>query len=92
MNFIDSVQHEVLHVLGFGHEHQRPDRDEYIKVYKNRSNIPAEYTKMTDWVEMTDFPFEVGSVLMYCSTCGSLNGSPVITSKSGALFDIPKRK
>lgn len=26
------VMHELLHVLGFYHEHQRPDRDEYVSV------------------------------------------------------------
>ena len=31
--------HEVLHLLGFEHEHQRRDRDQYIKI--NQGNIQA---------------------------------------------------
>ena len=31
--------HEVQHLLGFEHEHQRRDRDQYIKIYKD--NIKA---------------------------------------------------
>ena len=29
------ILHEFIHVLGFYHEHLRPDRDDYIKVKKD---------------------------------------------------------
>jgi hypothetical protein len=29
---VGHVMHELLHVLGFAHEHQRDDRDEYVTV------------------------------------------------------------
>ena len=31
----DLIQHETMHALGFWHEHQRPDRNNYIKIYWN---------------------------------------------------------
>jgi len=27
-----SVEHELMHVLGFSHEHTHPDRDDYITI------------------------------------------------------------
>lgn len=35
------VLHEFGHVMGLGHEHQHPNRDEFIKV--NRSCVPKEH-------------------------------------------------
>ena len=33
--FMATVEHEFMHLLGFFHEFTRMDRDNYIKVYKD---------------------------------------------------------
>ncbi|XP_055346050.1 uncharacterized protein LOC129593647 isoform X2 [Paramacrobiotus metropolitanus] len=41
--FRGGIQHLTLHALGFFHEHHRPDRNAYLQIYYNRTNLlPAD--------------------------------------------------
>ncbi|GFS25779.1 metalloendopeptidase [Elysia marginata] len=37
---LDVLRHQLLHVLGFGHEHQRPDRDQYVQLHRDNMVQP----------------------------------------------------
>ncbi len=72
--------HEIGHLLGFGHEHKRADRDEYIKV--NLDNFQkgmessfdpiaetkfksGEYRSMKDSKGKTKYPYDLSSIMHY---------------------------
>ena len=71
-NSESTVHHEVLHALGVAHEHNRPDRDDYLKIYLENSRSADQYYKVEQayWLD-TGYPFELDSVMTYCSFCSS---------------------
>lgn len=94
INICDNVEgiiiHEILHALGFYHEHTRLDRDNYIIV--NEDNIIE--TKRNNFVKHStgmDFgPFDFESIMLYSSTVPSswlINPSiPAMTKNDGSSF------
>uniref|UniRef100_A0A3Q1IW60 Metalloendopeptidase n=1 Tax=Anabas testudineus TaxID=64144 RepID=A0A3Q1IW60_ANATE len=80
--YINTVQHEVLHALGFHHEHARSDRDSYVNV--NLQNVQPGYESNFDKVQTNNLgtPYDFQSVMHYPNNAFSQNGQPTITAKS----------
>jgi hypothetical protein len=53
--------HEILHALGFGHEHQRPDRDAHIRVSGDSASGPLAISARVD----TRTPYDLHSIMHY---------------------------
>merc|ERR1719397_890355 len=81
--------HELLHTLGFVHEHTRPDRDKFVKF--NKANVEPEKMKNFDIraygdasfnepgnVDPRNTPYDVLSVLHYGPMEFSKNDQPVM--------------
>eukprot|EP00096_Caligus_rogercresseyi_P007284 TRINITY_DN25100_c0_g1_i1.p1 TRINITY_DN25100_c0_g1~~TRINITY_DN25100_c0_g1_i1.p1 ORF type:complete len:320 (+),score=-0.73 TRINITY_DN25100_c0_g1_i1:158-1117(+) len=61
------ILHEVLHALGFYHEHSRPDRDKYIKIVS--SNVKKgklnNFAKKTFDRRVAEFSYDYDSIMHY---------------------------
>ncbi|XP_057311521.1 zinc metalloproteinase nas-14-like [Hydractinia symbiolongicarpus] len=79
LNNDGTVLHEMMHAMGFYHEHQRSDRDSYIII--NKENIQKGAVGNFDKVETQSFnaPYDYGSVMHYGRTYFSRNGKDTIT-------------
>jgi hypothetical protein len=84
------IMHELMHALGFVHEHARLDRDQYLRV--NWDHIAEEYypqfNKVPDqWVHEYSgsvFDFDAESIMLYSETAFSKKpGLKSLESKTG---------
>jgi hypothetical protein len=86
----DKLLHEIGHVLGLMHEHQRPDRDTYVTL--NLANVQSgfayAYDKFTTMAEYSSYDYL--SIMHYHSWAYSWDTAtqnhPVMLKKSGALI------
>lgn len=77
-----TVQHEVLHALGFHHEHVRSDRDKHVSILTE--NIQPGMEGNFDKVQTNnlDTPYDFNSVMHYSNKAFSKNGNPTIVARS----------
>jgi hypothetical protein len=66
--YISVVEHELMHVIGFQHEQNSPDRDKYVEVFIE--NIDPNYLDQFQKIDPNDvvdlgIPYDVDSVMQY---------------------------
>ncbi|XP_037541704.1 low choriolytic enzyme [Nematolebias whitei] len=73
------VQHELLHALGFYHEHNRSDRDKYVKIHwDNMPDIVKVNFKKMD-TDNLNTKYDYSSVMQYGKTAFGTDGKETIT-------------
>uniref|UniRef100_A0A3B4BDY0 Metalloendopeptidase n=1 Tax=Periophthalmus magnuspinnatus TaxID=409849 RepID=A0A3B4BDY0_9GOBI len=77
-----TIQHELLHALGFAHEHSRSDRDDYIQVLTNNINPGEERNFAKYKTNNLRTPYDFKSVMQYSNFAFSKNGLPTLVSRS----------
>ncbi len=65
-----TILHELGHVIGFHHEHNRPDRDEYIRIIEEnvRSSSVIQFRKLShSQVNLFGIGYDYNSIMHYDS-------------------------
>ncbi|KAM8953257.1 astacin-like metalloendopeptidase [Pelodytes ibericus] len=80
------VQHEIMHTLGFLHEHNRSDRDNYVDIMWKYINDDDQSNFLKDDANNLGLPYDYSSVMHYYSTVFSN------TSGKATIVTIPDPK
>ncbi|XP_047451848.1 high choriolytic enzyme 1-like [Mugil cephalus] len=85
-----TVQHELLHALGFNHEQCRSDRDQHIRIlWENiQSGLAYAFDKMNT-LNM-DTPYDYNSVMQYHRYAFSGNNKPTMVPIPNANVEFGK--
>uniref|UniRef100_A0AB38Z1P1 Peptidase M12A domain-containing protein n=1 Tax=Canhano reovirus TaxID=3078399 RepID=A0AB38Z1P1_9REOV len=81
-----TIVHELMHVLGFLHEHTRYDRDRFVNIFfRNvRPNLLSNFGRESESQTTTlGMQYDYGSVMHYSRTAFSKNGKPTVEPKVG---------
>lgn len=84
------VMHELLHALGYIHMHNRPDRDNYIRIMMQ--NVHPKFMNEFDKVNPGLFnyygtPYDYNSIMHYGSRAASRNGGRTIITKDANFLN-----
>lgn len=93
-----TVLHELGHVIGLRHEHQRPDRDSYIRIDENICALTGwsaddiRVLGADDFLyDVSSFAYDYQSIMAYHSPyITDLNGAVVAAGRSLTETDIAK--
>nr|XP_033503588.1 astacin-like metalloprotease toxin 5 [Epinephelus lanceolatus] len=75
---VGNIVHEILHALGFHHEHTREDREQYITVLPSNIMDGMERNFKKQQGKTFDLRYDITSIMHYGSGYFSLNGLPTI--------------
>ena len=77
-----TIIHEFIHALGFYHEQNRPDRDDYITIIWDNIYEVQQYNFKRHYTSLTfNVPYDGKSIMHYRPRAWSKNGLNTIESK-----------
>ena len=87
----DKIVHELGHALGFYHEHQRPDRNEYVEILYDNINLNgndrhANYDKIST-ADSLGTNYDYRSIMHYPPYANSINGNATMIIKDSRFIE-----
>ncbi|XP_010773344.1 high choriolytic enzyme 1-like, partial [Notothenia coriiceps] len=79
--YTSTVQHEVLHALGFAHEQVRSDRDSYVSIISRNIKPGKEHNFLKRQTNNLGTTYDFNSVMHYGKYAFSKNGQPTMLAK-----------
>ncbi|KAM9495328.1 low choriolytic enzyme-like [Clarias gariepinus] len=76
--YFKTIQHELLHALGFNHEQKRSDRDKHVKILYENIKPGKEHNFKKINTNNLNTPYDYNSVMHYSRCAFSKNSKPTI--------------
>ncbi|XP_053281656.1 hatching enzyme 1.2 [Pleuronectes platessa] len=86
--YTGTVQHEVLHALGFHHEQVRSDRDRSVQILTENIIPGKEHNFDKEQTNNLGTPYDFNSVMHYSKYAFSKNRKPTIVARSDPNLDF----
>ncbi|GFX32814.1 astacin-like metalloprotease toxin 1 [Trichonephila clavipes] len=94
-HFKGTVVHELGHALGFYHEQNRSDRDDYLDIFMNnvQKGMESNFAKLEPKQNLLLTPFDYDSIMIYGNNAFSKDGTSVtMKAKNGQKLLDPYHK
>ncbi len=88
---IGVMTHEIGHTLGYLHEQNRSDRDQFVNIFPENIQDGAISQFRVDNNSVNPGRFDVESIMIYSSFTFSKNGQPVMLEKDGSRIPFRSR-
>ncbi|XP_071524548.1 seminal metalloprotease 1-like [Panulirus ornatus] len=95
-DLLGTVIHEFIHAIGFHHQQSRPDRDEYITIYKDRIDKDRFFNfnkkkEKNAYLSTFGLPYDYNSVMQYPRNAFSIGKGHVLEAKKRFRGDLGQR-
>ncbi|GBM78201.1 Astacin-like metalloprotease toxin 1 [Araneus ventricosus] len=94
-HFKGTVVHELGHALGFYHEQNRSDRDDYLEIFMNnvQKGMESNFVKLAPNQNWLITPFDYESIMIYGNHAFSKDGTSItMKAKNGKQLFEPYKK